>query len=266
MRFSNMAPAVILFLMLAGCATKNDLNYLSYEVDELKARIPKIEKDMGTLKSETKEGVENTLKGMRTDIEAMRKGSADLQANLEAVKVDMQVVSGKLDDAVITAKKPADDLTLLREDMERRFTALEERLTKLEKGIEDQKKAAETPEAIYQKGLDAFKSGDMPKSRELLSRFLEKNPAHELAANAHNWVGETYYNEKKYDQAILSYQEVIKNYPGKEKVPAAMLKQAMAFKELGDVKSAKYLYNKLIELYPASDEAKTAKDKLKGIK
>jgi tol-pal system protein YbgF len=266
MRFHIPASAVILLLVLAGCASRSDLDYLSYQVSELQARIPKVEKDMGLLKSETKEGVEKNLKGLQTDLEAMHKNSADLQANLEAMKVDMQVVSGKLDDAVIGAKKPAGDLAMMRDDMERRFAAIEGRLAALDKMQEDQKKAAETPEALYQLGLDSYKSGDMPKAREVLTHFLEKNAGHNLAADAHYWLGETYYNEKKFDQAILEFQDVIKNYPGKEKIPAAMLKQAMSFNELGDAKSAKYLYKKLIELYPGSDESKTAKDKLKGFK
>lgn len=266
MRFPTSAYAVIVFLVLAGCASKNDLDYVSYQVSELQARVPKIEKDMGQLKSETREGVEKNLHGVQTDLESLHKTTADLQANMEALKVDEQVVSGKLDDAVLGAKKPASDLALLREDMERRFTAIEGRLTALENMQAAQKQAAETPEAVYQSAMDAFKSGDMPKTREILTNFLAKFAGNDLAANAHYWLGETYYNEQKFDQAILEYQDVIKNYPGKDKVPAAMLKQAMAFKELGDTKSAKYLYKKLVELYPAADEAKAAKEKLKGLK
>ena len=45
-----------------------------------------------------------------------------------------------------------------------------------------------------------------------------------------------------------------------------MLKQAMSFKGLGDDKSAKYIYKKLIETYPRTEEAKLAKEKLKGLK
>ena len=147
------------------------------------------------------------------------------------------------------------------------LAAIEGRLGKLEKSLEEQqKKASETPEAVYQKGLDAFKSGEMQKSREQLTRFIEAFPAHDLVANAHYWLGETFYNEKKFDQAALEFQEVIKNFPTKEKVPAAMLKQAMAFKELGDVKSARYLLKKLIDQYPAAEEGKAAREKLKDLK
>jgi tol-pal system protein YbgF len=266
MRFTNTMLSVIFFLALAGCASKNDLDYLRFDMEELKARLPKVEQELGTLRSETKEGLDKNLKGLQTDMESMRRGAADLQANIEAMKVDLQVQSGKLDDAALAAKKPVDDLTLLRDDMERRFAALDGRMLKLEKGQEEQKISVETPEALYHKGLDTFRSGNPQKARESLARFLQLYPSHELAANAHYWLGETYYDEKKFDQAVLEFQEVIKNFPGKEKVPASMLKQAMAFKELGDLKSTRYLYKKLIEEFPSSAEAKTAKENLKGIK
>jgi tol-pal system protein YbgF len=269
--FIDTGLIVFLLLPLAGCASKSDLDYLRYDVEQLSTRFSKVDKDLGALRNETKEGMDKNIKGLQTDIESMRKGAADLQANLEAMKVDMQVVSGKLDDASLASKKPADELALLRDDMERRFAAAEERLGKLEKGLDEQKKIAvaateKTPEALYQKGLDTFKNGDPQKARELLAKFIELYPSHELAANAHYWLGETYYGEKKYDQAVLEFQEVIKNFPGKEKVPAAMLKQGMAFKELGDVKSARYVYKKLIEGFPTADETKTAKGKLKELR
>ena len=266
MRIANSLPTAILCVALAGCATKSDLNYLSYQLEEISTRLPKVEKDLGQLKNETKEGVEKNLKGVRSDLNAVRKGAADLQANLESMMVDMKVVAGKLDDAALAAKKPADDLILLREDLEHRFSAMGARLAKLEKALEDQKKLAETPEVIYQQGLEAFKGGDMQKAREVLSRFLQLSPAHDLAANAHYWLGETYYNEKKLDQAVLEFQEVIKNFPTKDKAPAALLKQAMAFGEMGDLKSARYLYKKLIDDYPGADEAKVAREKLQDMK
>lgn len=269
MRFINTGFSVIFLLALAGCASRNDLDYLRFDVEEVKTRFSKVERDLGSLRNETREGLEKNLKGLQADMESLRKGAADLQANIEAMKVDMQVVSGKLDDAALAAKKPVDEMTLLRDDMERRLAAVEGRAAKLEKDFEELKKSAETernPEAIYQKGLETFRSGDPAGARELLAKFIELRPAHELAANAHYWLGETYYSERKYEQAVLEFQEVIKNFPGREKVPAAMLKQAMAFKELGDVKSARYLYNKLVEEFPSADEAKSAQEKLNALK
>jgi tol-pal system protein YbgF len=275
MRISRKGLTVLSLLVLAGCASQGDVEVMQHDVDELKSRYFNLEKDFGVLKNETREGVDKSLKDYRGEIESLRKGTADLQASLESAKVDMQVMAGKVDDANLQAKKPSEDISLLKEDLERRLTALEGKIANLEKNSDEQQKkmtessakqAELSPEALYQQGLDLVKGGDTQKGRELLTKFVDKNPNHELAANAHYWIGESHYTEKSYDLAILEFEKVIKNYPGKEKAPAAMLKQAMSFKALGDGKSAKYVFGKLIESYPRSVEAVTARSKLKELK
>jgi tol-pal system protein YbgF len=275
MRFITQGLAAVVLLALAGCASKGDLQFLQRDTDELKTRYLNMEKDFAGLKSETREGMDKSLKEYQKEIALLRKGTAELQAALDSARVDMQVMAGKVDDSTLLAKKPAEDIAFVKENMERRLAALDGRIASLEKDLDDiRKKAAEapakevqlTPEALYQKGLDTFKEGNPQKARELLTKFVEQYPNHELAANARYWTGETYYTEKMYEQAILEFEKVIKNFPGKEKVPAAMLKQAMAFKELGDVTSARYVLKKLVADFPQTAEAGLAKTKLKELK
>lgn len=266
-------------LALAGCASRADFDAIQRDNEELKSRLFRLEKDLGGVRTEAKESIETTLKDFQKEREGARKGLADTQAAMDGLRVDLQVLAGKVDDVAITAKKPADDVALLREDLERRLTALDERIGKIEKGMEGvQKKMAEseaaivksaekaTPEGLYQKGLDTYRAGKFAEARESFAAFLAQHPKHELAANARYWTGETYYSEKNYEQAILEFQEVIKNFPGKEKVPAAMFKQAAAFSEIGDTKSARYVLKKLVDDHPDSEEAKRAKDRLKELK
>ena len=271
--------SLVALLALGGCALRSDLDTVQRDNEELKTRIFRLEKDMGGIRTETRAGIETTLLDFEKERAGARKGLADLQAAMEGMKVDLQVMAGKVDDLSLAAKKPADEVGLLKEDLERRLTSLEERLATAEKGLSaTQKKVTDmetaqakppepaTPEALYQKGLEAYRSGNYPVARETFARFLEQHPKHDLAANAHYWTGEAYYGEKKYEQAILEFQEVIKNFPGKEKVPAAMLKQAAAFNEIGDVKSARYVLKKLVEEHPSTEEGKRAKEKLKALK
>lgn len=265
-------------IALAGCASRADLDAVQRDNEELKSRLFRMEKDLGGVRTEARESIETTVKDFQKEREGGRKGLADLQASMDGIKVDTQVLAGKVDDLAVAVKKPADDVKLLREDLERRLAAVEERIAALEKGVDGlQKKVADaetrgqnaekgSPEGLYQKGLDTFRAGNAAAAREIFAKFLGQYPKHDLAANARYWTGETYYNEKKYEQSILEFQEVIKNFPGKEKVPAAMFKQAAAFQELGDTKSARYVLKKLAEEYPASEEAKRAKEKLKELK
>jgi tol-pal system protein YbgF len=261
---------------LSGCATQGALDSTRSDIDSVKTRLFSVEKSLGGLRSESREGIDAIEKNLKSDVANVRKLSADIQASIDSTKTEMQAMNGKIDDMTIAITKPTEDLARYREDADKRIIALEDRIIKLQTTVDElTKKTGElakakevpaTPDAIYMKGLDAFKAGDMPAAREIFTKFLEQYPKHDLAANAHYWVGETYYSEKSYEQAILAFQEVIKNFPTKDKVPAAMLKQAMAFNAINDAKSAKYVLKKLEETYPKSDEAAKAKELLKGIK
>lgn len=288
--YQKLLSLALLFL-LSGCfASQGEVTVLQGDIDEVKTRTFRIEKDLAAIRSTTREDLEKQAAGVREEtarlkksntdfqeglqkeLETFRKGTADLQATLDAAKVDMRVLTGKIDEMALQVKKPADDLTFLREDLDRRLAALDERLKKLEKESQDlekkgaAKKEAESPDAVYQQGLKALKEGNPLQARDLMTKFIELFPSHELVPNVRYWIGEAYYSEKNYEQAILEFQQLIKDYPGKGKVPAAMLKQAMAFKELGDAKSARFVYGRLLEEYPSAPEAKIAKDKLKELK
>jgi tol-pal system protein YbgF len=277
MKYVNLA---MLFLMssLAGCASQGGLDNVRNDVDSIKTRLFSVDRELATVREESKGSVVAIEKGFKADVASVRKMSADIQATIDTTKSDMQALNGKLDDTTLAVKKPAEDLARYREDADKRIIALEERILKQQAVIDSlSKKMAElakakkeetapASDALYLKGLDALKAGDVVAARDQFTRFLEQNPKHELAANANYWIGETHYSEKNYESAILSYQEVIKNFPGKEKVVAAMLRQAMAFNAIKDTKSAKFVLKKLIEGFPKSEEAKKAKAMQKEIK
>jgi len=261
---------------LTGCASQGALDSTRYDLDEMRTRVISLEKTLGGVRNESREGIVAIEKNLKSDVAAVRKLSADIQATIDSTKTEMQAMNGKLDDMGNSLKKPTEDLALYREDADRRIIALEDRSIKFQSALDEltkkvgelaqAKEVAPTPDSAYMKGLDTFKTGNMPAAREIFTKFLEQYPQHDLAANAHYWIGETHYSEKSYEPAILSFQEVIKNYPLKEKVPAAMLKQAMAFKAINDTKSARYVLKKLGEGFPKSEEALKAKELLKEMK
>jgi tol-pal system protein YbgF len=277
MKFINLI-LLLLVSSLAGCASQGSVDNVRNDVDSIKTRLFSMDRDLATVREESKGSVVAIEKGFKADVSSVRKMSADIQATIDSTKSDMQALNGKLDDTTLAVKKPAEELARYREDADKRIIALEERILKQQAAIDSltkkmvelakakKEESAPASDALYLKGLDALKAGDVVTARDQFTKFLEQNPKHELAANANYWIGETHYSEKNYESAILSYQEVIKNFPGKEKVVAAMLKQAMAFNAIKDTKSAKFVLKKLIEGFPKSEEAKKAKAMQKEIK
>lgn len=273
MKLHYAVLGVLLVALGSGCATSGSVDAVRREVDETKTRMYTLEKELTT----SREGE----KSFKADFATLRKTDADMQAALDGTRSDMQALSGKVDDYGVVMKKSADELTRYREDADRRIVALEDRIVKLQAAVDELNKrmqdgggksgavaasGAAKADDLYQKGLEAFKAGDMPAARTQLTAFIDQQPQHELVSNARYWIGETFYSEKNYEQAILEFQEVIKQFPKKEKAPAAMLKQALAFKALKDVKSSRYVLGKLVQEYPKSDEAKKARVLLKELR
>jgi len=97
--------------------------------------------------------------------------------------------------------------------------------------------------------------------QEVLAKF----PASELADNSQYWIGESYYAQKDYKQALKEFAKVVENYPKGDKVPAALLKMGFCQQQLGDKPAARSTFKKLIESYPDTEEARLAKDKQKDL-
>lgn len=95
---------------------------------------------------------------------------------------------------------------------------------------------------------------------------MRTHPKSDQAENAQFWVGESHFALRQYEQAILAYQEVIKNFPKGNKVANATLRQGMAFLEINDKTSAKLLLDKVVKNYPNTSEAKIAQQKLTTLK
>jgi tol-pal system protein YbgF len=266
----------LLLLAASGCATKGEMLAARQDIDELKSRLLVTEKNVKSVKEEAREISEKSSREALKNLDTLRKGTADMQANLDAMRLEVNVMAGKVDDIGLAAKKPFDDITLLKEDTSKVVLSMEDRIKNIEGTLNENNakimalskalEAPPTPENIYKQAQDSLKAGETQKARELFSKFIEEFPTNKLAPNARYWIGETWYLEKNYEQAVLEYQRVIIEYPGKDKVPAAMLKQAMSFGELGDAKSAKFLLKELIEKFPKSDETSMARDLLGKIK
>jgi tol-pal system protein YbgF len=119
---------------------------------------------------------------------------------------------------------------------------------------------------LYKDAYEDFVKGNLGGARRKFEAFLKQYPNTELSDNAQFWIGETYYQKKDYERAILEYEKAIVTYPEGDKISSALFKQALAFLELGDKTNGRNLLKRVIERYPQSDQAEMAKKKLETIK
>jgi len=93
-----------------------------------------------------------------------------------------------------------------------------------------------------------------------LRGFLTRYPQTSLADNAQYWIGEAYYAQGQYENAIEEFRRVIDEYPGQDKEPAAYYKIALSFRALRDPASARRYLRVLVERFPDTREAQLARE------
>jgi tol-pal system protein YbgF len=117
----------------------------------------------------------------------------------------------------------------------------------------------------YRSGLESYQRGDYGRAVQSLRRFVGKNPTSDAVPTAQYWIGESYFSQGKYNEAILAYNEILVAWPKSGRVPAALLRQATAFANLGDKIDARLILQKLISDHPGSQEAEQAKNQLRAL-
>jgi tol-pal system protein YbgF len=280
---------LVFLLLLGGCASQGEINSLDTRMSELELRNAEARKNSETIKS----GLKNRIEEEQT----LRQQTASLRAKIDALGEELRILTGRIEELEFSlgrqAQKGTDSmgeggdiekLAASTRGNQERILRIEQYLnlesstvmaagekSAEEKSVSKIKPASEVPQElgedeIYRLAKQAFDQGDSDDARKKFQELIEKYPKSERADNAQFWIGEIYYREKWYEKAILEYQKVIENYPQGNKVPASLLKQGLAFLNLGDSTNSRIILEELIKKYPESNEAKIAKDKLKDIK
>jgi len=282
MAIGNLGVLICLVCLCPSCVTsQEDILYLNDQIVALNKRVGQIEDSIGTKLSSK----------LDSSLESIRNNQAELVAENDQVKSEIQGLSGRVEESEHLLKRAIERDTTEQDALKASIDDLTQRLPKVEASVVQfqerlasggltkvpgkkitgrQSAPVEKPlsseSEIYDLALSAFKAQEYGEAIVRFKRFLEKHGKSDLADNAQFWIGECYMSLQQYEQAILAFQQVIKKYPKGNKVANAMLRQAFAFYEIKDRISSRLLLKKIIKKYPGSSEAKTAEAKLKTFK
>lgn len=126
-------------------------------------------------------------------------------------------------------------------------------------------RTAGDPRAEYQRYYQALRAGNHAYAVTGFRNFIARFPGHDYADNAQYWLGEAFYDQKKYPQAVAEFRRVVDDHAGGNKVPDALLKLGYCYQRLGDRDAAIEVLRKVVALYPKSNPARLAQSKLEEL-
>ncbi|MDL2306512.1 tol-pal system protein YbgF [Desulfovibrio sp. OttesenSCG-928-C06] len=126
---------------------------------------------------------------------------------------------------------------------------------------------AKSPERqAYDSALSMLLNGNPKSAEPMFTDFLNRYPNSALAANAEYWLGECFYGQGRYGEAILAFQNVAALHPKHNKAPAALLKTGFSYERLADNQNAVFYLEQLVEAYPNSEPAPQARKALQRLR
>jgi tol-pal system protein YbgF len=120
-------------------------------------------------------------------------------------------------------------------------------------------------DTLYQNALRDFTSGRYDLSRQEFSDYLKNFPTNDLASNAQFYLGEIFYAQNDFKDAISAYDVVISNFPHSFKLASSLYKKGTAEMELGLKASGVRDLREVSRRFPGSDESRRAQEKLREI-
>jgi tol-pal system protein YbgF len=250
----------LLPLCLAACAACVTTRQ---EGQEMRARIDALEKDLKTQKEATAADRQKLqaeqaakLKEVQDAMDALnraaRKSGADLAVDLEKAQNDLAQIRGMLE----VSQHRLDQIDQGNAERDRRLDENARLVASRQKELEHPSDKA----GLYAAARKKLDAGDSGAARQFLTEFLSKYGKDELAGNAQYWLGETYYAEKRWNDAIVEFQKVLKDHRGSEKTPDALLKIGMAFQNQKDCKNAMLFFDEVQQAYKSAPAAKVARE------
>lgn len=234
---ARLAVVVAVALAAGGCTLMNQgPDPALVKATELDGRVGALEKRA------------DSLLDLQRQIDALEKQTRELKGQLEQANHERDTLKSQNRD--------------LYADLEKRTAALETRAAAPVAAVAAAAPGGGDREA-YAAALDKLKGRDYAGAEKAFVDMIARYPDSSLADNAKYWLGETYYVEKHYPEALNAFQRVLHEHPDSRKVPDALLKAGYSYYEQKRYKESRDYLTRVLKQYPDSNAATEARERLK---
>jgi tol-pal system protein YbgF len=119
-----------------------------------------------------------------------------------------------------------------------------------------------SPDQVYLAAYNDYMQGNYEVAIQGFQAYLAHYRDSELADNAQFYIGECYFSQKKLEEAVLSFDQVINLYPKGDKVPAAYLKKGLCLLDLQKNEDAVVQFKHIVVTFSQSPEMHIARQQL----
>ncbi len=203
------------------------------------------------------------IKELKEATAILRRSLIDLQNQIEALRAEQAKMRGQ-------DEQLARDLAEVQRRQKDITQGVEDRMRKFEPAkvsVDGREFTAEpTEKRDYDAAFAIFRKPDFPAAQNALTEFVRRYPQSGYIPSALFWLGNAQYANRDYQGAIINFRNMIAQAPDHPKSSEAALSIANCQVELKDAKAARKTLEDLIKVYPKSEAAVAASERLTRMK
>jgi tol-pal system protein YbgF len=242
-------------LVATGCATRASFYRVQDDVNTLRSDVTAL-RDVQGLTTKEVARTQADLRALQTQVAEMRTKVSETTTEAERLRTRVAVAEEELRKARRVALTPAPQPVPPPPPPAAAVPA--EPRPPMPAG------RVVTPEVAYNAALATFRAGEHGQAVLDFLDFAAKYPKHPLVSSAQYWIGEAYYLQRDYRQAITEFQKVPEVGPGTSKAADALLKIGMSYQGIRESASARRTWQRLVREYPSSEAATRARRLLRS--
>jgi tol-pal system protein YbgF len=255
------ALALVPLALLAGACGSSQLDTMEQQIGDIQRQVLVIQRQ-----GAGKEEVAGLQQQSNEQSRNLLKAQADIQNQLQGLATQLEQLEARL------------------EDTNERLNALSQQIAATNQQLKGMRpdaavgnavpgvpppaaapSAGSDPETQYRAAYNDYLRGSYDLALAGFRQYLEAFPNTDLTDNAAYWIGECYYRQKKYQDAIRQFDLVTSQYPNSDKMASALLRKGYAYIELGEQSKGVVQLQNVIRRFPRSDEANLAKQQLSNL-
>ena len=212
-----------------------------------------------------------------------RQAALQLQAQIEALKQDIANLRGEREQLlreISLLQRAQKDINV---EIEERFQKIYDQFAKKE-ALSSQKEEAPKSAKVnvqvdgfeflaepdekrdFEAAFVLFRKGDFAAAAKEFAQFVKVYSASGYKPSALYWLGSAKFARRDFNEAIAHLKGLVNDFPNHARAPEAMLTVGNAQLEIKQAKEARKTFNELLKLYPTTEAAAAAKDRLAQIK
>ena len=212
-----------------------------------------------------------------------RQAALQLQAQIEALKQDIANLRGEREQLlreITLLQRAQKDINV---EIEERFQKIYDQFAKKEAPSTQKEEAPKSAKVNVQvdgfeflaepdekRDFEAafvlFRKGDFAAAAKEFAQFVKVYSASGYKPSALYWLGSAKFARRDFNEAIAHLKGLVNDFPNHARAPEAMLTIGNAQLEIKQAKEARKTFNELLKLYPTTEAAAAAKDRLAQIK